>query len=278
MFLSPRVFAISRHSHLLCLKPSPSLISMENSTGVSEQQVEFLRATVSFVLGCPPGWEGPSRAKSCLWTHPGPARAGRCPHGGSHPGFLQGPKGAEGTAGETKLTWPGRRGGHRRLGRGRRRRAGRWRRRLPEGHGEEGFSEPQQQRERSARGPEWPAMGGRQGALPSPGVEARGAKTERLWPISWRLETTKSKQRPGIEHLLCARYRVSPGLETADLILFLIATPPRGHSPGPLRRPLPMGKEFMGPPTSRSHSRSSARGAPKPTPGACPSPRAGAPS
>lgn len=78
MFLSPRVFAISRHSHLLCLKPSPSLISMENSTGVSEQQVEFLRATVSFVLGCPPGWEGPSRAKSCLWTHPGPdgARTG----------------------------------------------------------------------------------------------------------------------------------------------------------------------------------------------------------
>lgn len=104
MFLSPRVFAISRHSHLLCLKPSPSLISMENSTGVSEQQVEFLRATVSFVLGCPPGWEGLSRAKSCLWTHPGPARAGRCPHGGSHPGFLQDPKGAEGTAGETKLT------------------------------------------------------------------------------------------------------------------------------------------------------------------------------
>lgn len=94
--LSPRDFVISRYSHLLCLKPSPSLISMENSTGVSEQQAEFLSSKVSFVLGCPPGWGGPSRAKSCHWT----------------PRASKGRTGAH-TEAATLGAWPSRRGGAR---------------------------------------------------------------------------------------------------------------------------------------------------------------------
>lgn len=46
--------------------------------------------------------------------------------------------------------------------------------------GEEGFSEPQQQCERSARGLEWPAVRGHQTTLPGSGVEARGVKMESL--------------------------------------------------------------------------------------------------